>query len=265
MTIKFCSLSSGSSGNCQYIETENSRILIDAGFSGKRIEHLLELIGVHPSSIDGILVTHEHIDHSLGVGILSRRYDIPIYANANTWIGMHPTIKAIKEKNTKIFKTNGNFDIKDIGIHPIGVFHDALEPVGYIIYNGKTKISILTDTGRITEEIRNEIKDSNLYFIESNHDLRMLREGSYPWSLKKRIMSTHGHLSNDDAGLILGDVLSGSGEVVLLGHLSQDNNLPELAYNTVRESILNQGIDVDNDISLNLSYRDKMTCMFIIE
>lgn len=264
MGIKFCSLSSGSSGNCQYIETEKARILIDAGFSGKKVEALLGSIDVDPSTIDGILVTHEHIDHTSGVGVLSRRYDIPIYANANTWLGMNPTIKTIKEKNTKIFTTNGNFDIKDIGIHPISVFHDALEPVGYVIFHGKYKLSIITDTGRINDTIRNEIKDSNLYFMESNHDVQMLSQGSYPLHLKKRIMSTHGHLSNDDAGLIMGDVLSGNGEIVLLGHLSQDNNIPELAYETVRKGIISQGIDADNDITLNISYRDRSTCLFNI-
>lgn len=262
MAIKFCSLSSGSDGNCQYIETENSKILIDAGFSGKKIETLLASIDVDPSTIDGILVTHEHIDHVLGVGILSRRYNIPIYANNNTWIGMSPMIKTVKDINTKVFQTNSNFEIKDIGIHPINVFHDALEPVGYIIYNGQRKLSIITDTGWINDSIRNEIKDSNLYYMESNHDIAMLKEGSYPWVLKKRIMSTHGHLSNDDAGQILADVLCGNGEIVLLAHLSQDNNLPELAYKTVRESILSQGLDVDNDIKLNLSFRDKATCIY---
>lgn len=265
MSFKFCSLSSGSSGNCQYIETENTRILIDAGFSGKRTEELLTSIDVNPNSIDAILVTHEHIDHTLGVGILSRRYDIPIYANSNTWIGMESIIKSVKEKNTKVFKTNSDFDIKDLSIHPINVSHDALEPVGYILYYKKYKISVITDTGWINDNIRNEIKDSNLYFMESNHDVKMLREGSYPWHLKKRIMSTHGHLSNEDAGTILGDVLSGNGEIIVLAHLSQDNNLPQLAYNTVRESIMSQGIDVDKDLRLNLSHRDKATCIFILD
>jgi len=265
MAIKFCSLSSGSSGNCQYIETDNTRILIDAGFSGKKIESLLSSIGVNPSTIDGILVTHEHIDHTLGVGILSRRYNIPIYANSNTWVGMNTIIKSIKDENTKIFKTNSKFEIRDIDIHPINVFHDALEPVGYIIYNGNTKISVITDTGWINDSIRDEIRNSNLYYIESNHDVKMLREGSYPWALKQRIMSTHGHLSNADAGVVLGDVLSGNQEIVLLAHLSQDNNLPHLAYNTVRESILSQGLDVDNDISLGMSYRDKATCLYILK
>ena len=262
MIFKFCSLSSGSSGNCQYIETENTKILIDAGFSGKKIEELLKSIDVIPNELDAILVTHEHIDHCAAVGILSRRYGIPIYANDNTWVGMEPIIKKVKDEKTKIFKTNENFNIKDIGIHPINTFHDALEPVGYILYCGNNKISIITDTGWVNDKIKNEIKNSNLYFLESNHDLKMLREGSYPWELKKRIMSTHGHLSNDDAGMVLSDVLSGNNEIVVLAHLSQDNNLPELAYNTVRLSIISQGIDVDNDVRLNLSFRDRATCIY---
>lgn len=264
MTIKFCSLSSGSSGNCQYIETENTKLLVDAGFSGKRIEQLLAAIDVNPKEIDGILVTHEHIDHVSGVGVLSRRYNIPIYANSNTWVGMTSIIKAVKDDNTKIFNTGGNFEIKDIGIHPIGVSHDAMEPVGYVIYYKKKKLSIITDTGWINENVRNEIKDSNLYFIESNHDVRMLRDGSYPWNLKKRIMSTHGHLSNDDAGNLMSDLLGGRREIVLLAHLSQDNNIPELAYNTVRDIIMSQGIDVNNDVILNMSHRDKATCLYIL-
>ncbi len=265
MSIKFCSLSSGSSGNCQYIETDNTRILIDAGFSGKKIEELLSSIDVKANTIDAIFVTHEHVDHTLGVGVFSRRYDIPIYANSNTWVGMTPIIKNIKEKNTKIFKTNYALDFNDLSILPISVSHDALDPVGYIIYYKKIKISVITDTGWINDNIRNEIKNSNLYFMESNHDIKMLREGSYPWHLKKRIMSTRGHLSNDAAGEILGDVLSGNGEIVVLAHLSQDNNLPELAYNTVRDGILSQGLDVDKDIRLNLSHRDKATCVYILE
>ncbi|MDD2446898.1 MAG: MBL fold metallo-hydrolase [Tissierellia bacterium] len=265
MPIKFCSLSSGSSGNCQYIECNNTKILIDAGFSGKRVEELLSSIDVSPKSIDGILVTHEHIDHTLGVGVLSRRYDIPIFANSNTWVGMEPIIKSIKEKNTKVFKTNSVFDFKDLSIYPINVSHDAIEPVGYIIYYKQIKLSIITDTGWIPDNIRNEIKNSNLYFMESNHDERMLREGSYPWPLKKRIMSSHGHLSNMDAGEILADVLCGNEEIVILAHLSQDNNLPDLAYNTVRECIISQGIDTSHDVNLSLSHRDRASNIYIID
>lgn len=264
MKIKFCSLSSGSSGNCQYIETENAKILVDGGFSGKRMEALLSSIGVSASSLDGIFITHEHIDHVRGVGVFSRRYDLPIYANANTWIGMEKTIGEIKEKNIKVFTSGEYLNIRDITVQPINIFHDALEPVGYIFLYNNTKISIITDTGMVNDNIKSKIKGSNLYLMESNHDLTMLKEGSYPWPLKQRILSTKGHLSNDDAGRVLGDVLSGNGEIILLGHLSQDNNLPELAYETVKKLILEQGIDANRDIVLDLTYRDKVTKVYNI-
>ena len=264
MGIRFCSLSSGSSGNCQYIETDNTRILIDGGFSGKRIECLLSSIGVSPSTLDGILVTHEHIDHVKGVGILSRRYDIPIYANANTWAAMNGTIGEVKEKNTKVFITEKDQDINDIIIHPFNIFHDAIEPVGYLIYYKNIKISIVTDTGWVNDTIKDKIKGSSLYLMESNHDVTMLKEGRYPWHLKKRIMSTKGHLSNEDAGRVLGEVLLGKGEIVLLGHLSQENNVPSLAHETVKNYILNCGINVHKDITLDLTYRDKVTKVYTL-
>lgn len=262
--IKFCSLSSGSDGNCQYIETENSRILIDSGFSGKKIEGLLSSIGVCPTTLDGIFVTHEHIDHSRGVGVLSRRYDLPIFANNNTWIGMNHIVGKVSEKNTKVFTTDDYLDIKDITINPILVSHDALEPVGYIIFYKKVKISIITDTGWVNDTMISKIKDSNFYLMESNHDVDMLRCGSYPWSLKQRILGKHGHLSNDDAGEVLGSVLSGNGETVVLAHLSQDNNSPAIAYETVRNSIMSLGLDVDKDMCLELSFREKATKIYTL-
>lgn len=262
MTIKFCSLSSGSSGNCQYIETKSSRILIDAGFSGKTIEGLLSSIEVDPTTLDAIFVTHEHIDHTKGVGILSRRFNIPIYANSDTWIGMEKTIGKIKEENIKIFSTEKYFDLKDITVYPLGIFHDALDPVGYIIYYKDKKISVVTDTGWVNDHMIDKIKDSHFYLMESNHDVKMLKEGSYPWPLKQRILSTRGHLSNDDCGRLLSNILTGNGEIVLLGHLSQDNNIPDLAIETVKNCIKNQGIDIDKDIVLGLSYRDRATKIF---
>ncbi|NLY46343.1 MAG: MBL fold metallo-hydrolase [Tissierella sp.] len=265
MEIKFCSLSSGSSGNCQYIETKSSRILIDAGFSGKTIQGLLSSIDVDPTTIDAIFVTHEHIDHTKGVGVLSRRFGIPIYANEDTWVGMERTIGKIKEENIKIFTTEKYFEIKDITVYPLGIFHDAADPVGYIIHNKNKKISVVTDTGWVNDNMIDKIKDSHLYFMESNHDITMLKEGSYPWPLKQRILSTKGHLSNDDCGRILGNILKGNGEIVLLGHLSQDNNVPDLALETVKNCILSQGIDIEKDIVLGLSHRDRATEIFCLE
>lgn len=264
MGIEFCSLSSGSSGNCQYIGTDRTRILIDAGFSGKKIEGLLSSIGVSPNAIDYILVTHEHIDHVRGAGVLSRRYDIPILANQNTWANMTKTIGKIKEKNIKIMDSDKDLVLEDLGIHPFRIYHDAIEPVGYLIYYKKTKISIITDTGWVDDNIKNKIKGSNLYLMESNHDVKMLKEGSYPWPLKQRVLSKEGHLSNADAGGVLSEVLSGNGEVVLLAHLSKENNIPSLAHETVRECIEGYGLNAHEDIELDLTYRDRPTKVYTL-
>ena len=258
MEIKFCSLSSGSSGNCQYLGTARTKILIDAGLSGKRIESLLSSIDVRPEEIDYILVTHEHIDHVKGVGVLSRRYDIPILANEKTWLAMEGLIGEIDPENIRVFQSERAFELDDLGIYPFKIFHDAAEPVGYSIYYKKRKISIMTDTGWVNDNMKNAIKDSSLYLIESNHDIKMLKEGSYPWYLKHRILSTKGHLSNIDAARVLTEVLEGNGEIVLLGHLSKDNNIPELAYNTVKEYIEHYGLRVEKNLTLHLTYRDRV-------
>ena len=262
MSIKFCSLSSGSSGNCQYIETDNLKILVDGGFSGKKIEGLLSSIGVSANELDGIFVTHEHVDHVRGVGVLSRRYDLPIFANENTWTAMEKTIGKISSKNTKVFISEKDLDLKDITVHPVKVFHDAMEPVGYVIYYKNKKISIITDTGWVNDRMKDKIKDSDLYLMESNHDVDMLRQGSYPWALKQRVLSTRGHLSNDDAGKVLGEVISGNGEIILLGHLSGENNLPDLAHRTVKNSMTKLGLNVDKDLTLDITYRDRVTKVY---
>lgn len=262
MGIKFCSLSSGSSGNCQYIETDRVRILVDAGFSGRRIEGLLSSIGVCPSTIDCMLITHEHTDHIKGAGVLSRRYDIPIFANEGTWANMRNKIGEIRNKNINIIQTDRDFEIEDLGIYPFKVSHDACEPVGYIFYHKGVKMTIMTDTGWVSNDIKNKIKDSSLYLLESNHDIDMLKDGSYPWYLKKRISSTQGHLSNEDAGKVLSQVLSGEGEIILLAHLSKENNIPSLAYETVGGFIKECGINIQKDITLDLTYRDRPTKVY---
>lgn len=262
MAFKFCSLSSGSSGNCQYIETDNIRILIDAGLSGKRIENLLKDIEVEANTIDCILITHEHTDHIKGAGILSRRYDIPIWANEKTWISMEGPIGEVKEKNIKVFDTEKDFQLKDLNIYPFRISHDAVEPVGFCLERNNTKISIITDTGWVSNAVRSKIKDSSLYLMESNHDVEMLKVGRYPWNLKKRIMGAEGHLSNEQSGEVISDIISGNGEVVLLGHLSEENNFPLLAYETVKNIIEDVGIDVHKDITLDLTHREKVTKVY---
>lgn len=260
MSIKFCSLSSGSSGNCHFIGTDRTKILVDAGFSGVQIERLLVSVNIDINTIDYILVTHEHLDHVKGAGVLSRRYDIPILANEKTWLGMEKTIGCIKEENIKTFKTNVDFNLDDLSIHPFRIHHDAKEPVGYIVYYRNCQISIATDTGWIDNSIKEKIKGSDLYLVEANHDVDMLKEGSYPYFLKQRVLSNEGHLSNLAAGEVLAETLLGKGEIVVLGHLSRENNTPDLAYETVR-GVIGRAYDY---INLDLSYRDRPTKIYTL-
>ena len=245
--MKFCSITSGSSGNCQYIETENTRILIDAGLSGKAIETNLREIGVDPSSIDAIFVTHEHTDHVKGVGVLARRYQLEVFANANTWLAMEGTVKKIDSSNRMTFQNDIPFFYKDLAIYPMSIFHDCVQGTGYIIEKNNKKISVLTDTGWVNTNMMEKMAGSSLYYLESNHDLQMLENGPYPRVLKERIASNRGHLSNDHAAELLGMLLQKKKEHVVLAHLSGENNLPMIAARTAREYLgyknIHEGLD----------------------
>lgn len=264
MKINFCSLSSGSSGNAHYIGTDNIEILVDAGMSGKRIENLLKERDLRAEDLDALLVTHEHTDHVKGIGVLSRRYNIPIYANKGTWKGMEDKIGKIKEENINIIETEKEFILKDLCIKPVEIYHDAREPVGYIISNDNKKISIVTDTGRLDDRIMCAMEDSDIYLLETNHDIQMLRQGNYPYYLKERVLSDYGHLSNAYASNALSHLLKADGETVFLGHLSQDNNTPRMAFNEVAFKIMELGIDIKKDIKLELTYRNKQTDIITI-
>lgn len=233
MSIKFCSLSSGSSGNCHYLETEKTKILVDAGLSGKKVQSLLSQMEVECKDIEGIIVTHEHTDHIKGVGILSRRFDIPIYTNEKTWNKLLPNIGDIKDKNIKIIENNSKFEIKDLTVSNFQVFHDAIDPLGYTFSFKNKKVSILTDTGKIDDRILKHLDYSDLIMLESNHDVNMLKIGSYPQFLKIRVLGKNGHLSNEDAGNVIKKIKIKEDMKLILGHLSGENNFPELAYETV--------------------------------
>ncbi len=255
MSFKFCSLSSGSSGNSEYIETDNSKILIDAGFSGKAIENLLDSINVNPRELDAIFVTHEHADHIKGIGVLSRRYNLPVIANTETWYAMDKKIGKISDKNIYVFQNNRHINFKDLDILPINTSHDSANSCGYVISKGNRKLSIVTDTGIVDDSICEEIKDSDLFFIEANHDIDMLKFGPYPRALKDRILSDYGHLSNDACANLLGDILRGDHEIIQLAHLSRENNTPIKAYETVRNYLWSLGLDVGEQITLEVAER----------
>ncbi|RVU55651.1 MBL fold metallo-hydrolase [Anaerosphaera multitolerans] len=254
--MKFCSLASGSSGNCEYIEYKNTKILIDAGLSGKKIEELLNSIDVKASEIDAIFVTHEHIDHIKGVGVLSRRYGTKVFATPETFNRMLPTTKEIKTENSFFFENSKPFHFKDLFVEPISSFHDCANGTCFSI-TGSKKVSIVTDTGWISSEMLEKMANSALYYIEANHDYEMLINGSYPWSLKQRISSNRGHLSNENTAEILQKLITRRKEVVMLSHLSRDNNLPMLATRTVRDFLSNKNILEGTDYILEVSPREE--------
>lgn len=257
MGLQLCSIASGSSGNCIYLGTDDTKILIDCGLSGKRIAQGLNSIGINPQDIDAILVTHEHIDHINGVGVMSRRYDIPIYANSCTWKAMDKKIGEIKDKNIKVFDNLKPFDLGNIDIKPYSIPHDAANPVGYCFFSGGKKVALATDLGHVTDEIKSNLFDSDLLVLESNHDVEMLKMGSYPWPLKQRILGENGHLSNDTAGIIISELVENNVSKVILAHLSKENNFPELAYQTVFNILTERGIRVGEDIHIGLTLRDR--------
>ena len=252
---QFAILSSGSSGNCLFVEYRGTRILVDAGFSAKKIEYLLGEIGQSPRDLDAMFVTHEHADHAKGLGTMSRRFDLPIYANEGTWQGLINSCGRIKDENIKLFASNKFLSFGSMDILPIKVHHDAKEPVGFILYVGNKKISLLTDTGIVDDKMAYEIKGSDIYYLEANHDLEALKRGPYPYPLKLRVMSNMGHLSNDQSAEALADALEGKGEQIFLGHLSETNNTADLSRLTVDNYLTSLGLDTNKDISLDVADR----------
>lgn len=254
--MKFCSLYSGSSGNSIFIASDNAKVLIDAGLAGKKIDDALKHIGEESSSIDGIFITHEHIDHIKGVGVLSRKYDIPIYANDNTWAVMEKNIGKIKEHNIRIMDRRSSITINDLEIRSFNIPHDAIAPVGYTVSYAGKNASVVTDFGVFTEEIRDNIIDSDIILLESNHDVNMLRMGPYPYKLKLRVLGENGHLSNEDCGSAIVSLLKNDKKKqIVLGHLSGTNNHPDLAYQTVVDVLYANGIRPGDDVILQLASR----------
>jgi phosphoribosyl 1,2-cyclic phosphodiesterase len=255
--IKFCSLFSGSSGNSLFVSAGNTKIIIDAGLSGKRIIEALHSIGENPVELSAILVTHEHSDHTRGVGIVSRKFNVPIYANERTWKTMEREIGPVDVGNRQYFNTGTEIQIGDILVKPFSIPHDASEPVGFnFFFNGK-EVATATDIGHITKDLLNNFYMSDLILLESNHDIEMLKVGPYPWNLKQRILGDRGHLSNEMAGKVIAHLAENGTKRFLLGHLSRENNFPELAYQTVYNALTEKKICVGTDITLEVALRDR--------
>lgn len=253
--FKFCNLYSGSSGNCSFVGTDNINILVDCGESQKKISNALESIGKNISNIDAIIVTHEHSDHVKNLGAISKKYNIPVYANKKTFENMPEQTSLIDEKNRKVFNTDDHFEIGGLKIFPFHIPHDAADPCGYNIYNRDKKISIATDIGHMDNSILNKLEESHFLLLESNYEPEILKYAKYPYYLKQRIAGPNGHLSNQEAGLTITRLIHSGVNNIMLGHLSKQTNFPELAYKTVMEEILKNKVNAE--LSLNVASRLK--------
>ena len=231
--IKFNSLASGSKGNCYYLETKESKILIDLGLSAKEVEYRLSLVGVDPADITAVLVSHEHNDHIRGVGAFSRRYGTKVYIN-------YPTLKNGLTKTKKInaheFDSQENFVINDLTVTPFSISHDAADPVGFTFSAYDKKVGIATDLGIATNLVKTNLTGCDMLIIESNHDHEMLMSGPYPWFLKQRVRGRHGHLSNSAALELIHEVVTQKTKHIVFAHMSETNNHEKMVYTNVIES-----------------------------
>lgn len=259
MTMNYCSLASGSSGNSHFIATEQTRILLDVGMSHRYIKKALESIGESIESVNGVLITHEHTDHIKGLPMVLKKHGMPVYMTEPTFEKIKSKIREEDLDQVVILGAGQPLNIGDVRIQPFDISHDAVDPKGYVFTHEDKKLSIVTDIGIMTEEVVASISGSNFLVIESNHDVNMVMYGAYPFYLKRRILSEHGHLSNEDAAKTIYRVYeSGSLKNVVLAHLSKENNVPELAHLTVRRFLEEKGIDTEVQINLDLTYRDRI-------
>lgn len=263
--MKFLSIASGSSGNCSYVSSDKASVLVDVGISKKKIQEGLKSIDRDFKDINGILITHEHIDHIRGLGVISRSCNIPIYATADTCDEIANT-SSLGEFDKSLLipiEPDKAFDIEDIHIEAHSIWHDAADPVCYSLECDNQKISIATDMGDYDDYIVNALKDSDVLLVEANHDIRMLQVGPYPYHLKQRILGKRGHLSNDKGGQLIKDLLNDHIKAIFLGHLSKENNYPELAYETVKLMLMDN--PYTNDIrDFNLQVADRNSCSPLI-
>ncbi len=260
--MELCSIASGSSGNCIFAGTDDCHILVDVGISGKRIEGGLNEIGFQTSEMNGILITHEHADHIKGLGVISRKFGLPVYATQGTIdeILRDPSVGEIDRSLFRTVLPEVPFLIGDMTITPFSKSHDAADPVAYIMRSGHKSMAVVTDLGIYDDLIVNRLQGLDVLLLEANHDVRMLQVGRYPYYLKQRILGDKGHLSNELAGQLLGQVLHDRFRRVLLGHLSKENNYPQLAVESVKMEItMGNNPYKGSDFPVDIAGRDEMS------
>ena len=260
--MRLCSIASGSSGNCIYVGDDKTHLLIDAGISKKRIEAGLQALDVKGEEITGILITHEHVDHIQGLGVFSRKYEVPIYGTKGTIEGIKKcsNLGKMPEGLLHEIHTDEDFELGDITVHPFKISHDANEPSGYRMKNASKAVAVATDLGKYDDYIVEKLKKLNGIVLEANHDIHMLEVGPYPYPLKRRVMGDKGHLSNELSGRLLCDILHDDLKCVVLGHLSKENNYEELAYETVKlEVTMGDNPYKGEDIPIMVAKRDTVS------
>lgn len=255
--ILFSTLISGSSGNATFISDGKSHILTDCGMSGARLKDSLLKFNITPDSLSAILITHEHIDHTKGVGVIARRHKIPVYVTAKTLLSLN--CGDIDDSLIHIIKADTEFEIGNIAIRPFSIPHDAVEPVGYNYFFKNEKYSLATDIGHINEYLFERMKGSKKVVLESNHDVEMLQFGPYPFPLKQRILSDIGHLSNKNAAKTALELVKTGTESILLAHLSNENNTPEIARLETYNYLTDNGVKVGSDMFLDIARRYEAT------
>ena len=257
--MRLCSIASGSSGNCVYVGSDTTHLLMDVGISGKRTEAGLAELGLTMKDIDAICITHEHADHISGLGVLARKYGVPIYATRGTVEAIRKTssLGQIAESLFRVIVPDERCIIKDIALYPVRTSHDAADPVAYRIDHDGRRIGLITDLGCYNDYTVECLRNLDLLYLEANHDVHMLQVGPYPYYLKQRILGERGHLSNESAGKLLSRLLHDNMQAIVLGHLSKENNLPELAYESVRVEVTMSDTEYSgNDFPLYVAKRD---------
>ncbi|PLR79992.1 MBL fold metallo-hydrolase [Bacillus canaveralius] len=250
MTLHFSVLASGSTGNAIYVETEEHSFLVDSGLSGKQMDALFQQIDRRMDKLSGILVTHEHSDHIKGLGVIARKYKLPVYANEKTWRAMDGLIGEVPVEQKFTFGMETVKSFGSLDIETFGVSHDAAEPMFYVFHCGGKKLVLITDTGYVSDRMKGIISNADTYVFESNHDVQMLRMGRYPWNVKRRILGDFGHVSNEDAAIAMSEVVGDNTKRIYLAHLSQDNNIKDLARMSVAQTLESKGLIAGEQFSL---------------
>lgn len=260
--MELFSIVSGSSGNCICVGNDRNHVMIDAGISGKRIEEGMNAFDYTTADMDGILVTHEHSDHIAGLGVVARKYGIPIYTTRGTADAIINSsgVGKIDPGLFHIIEGGTPFEIGELTICPMNISHDAAEPVAFLVSDEKSKVGVVTDLGMYDDNMISSLSGLDAILLEANHDINMLQVGSYPYSLKQRIIGDRGHLSNERCGQLLCEILHDDMKHILLGHLSHENNYPELAFETVRlEVTMGDNPYRGNDFPIEVARRDQVS------